>query len=71
MEFSDRIGIDDGGRLSVEAAIAWSAANRVTYLDCQIDSAPNALESFDEARCGPIRDPKLGGVAPGCSHYTF
>lgn len=56
MHFRDRIGIDVGRSLSVEAAVAWAKANGVTYLDCQIDIEPNALESFDEARCGPIRE---------------
>jgi len=52
----DRIGIDAGRKLSVEDAIDWVADNGVRFVDCQIDIEPNALESFDEARCAPIRD---------------
>ena len=36
--------------------MAWAAENRVFYLDIQTDVAPNALESFDAARCNAIRD---------------
>jgi sugar phosphate isomerase/epimerase len=52
----DRIGIDVGRKLSVEHAVDWAADNGVRTVDCQIDIEPNALESFDEARCGPIRE---------------
>jgi sugar phosphate isomerase/epimerase len=51
----DRIGIDAGRKLPVEEAVEWAADNGVRYLDCQIDIEPNALESFDEGRCAPIR----------------
>ena len=56
MDPKDRIGIDIGRKLSVEDAVRWAADNGVTYIDCQIDIAPNALESFDEARCTQIRE---------------
>jgi len=56
LSIKDRIGIDVGRKLSVEDAIDWAANNGVRYIDCQIDIAPNALESFDEARCAPIRE---------------
>jgi sugar phosphate isomerase/epimerase len=56
MTLRDRIGIDVGRKLSVEDAVAWAADNDVSYIDCQIDVTPNALESFDETRCGPIRE---------------
>ncbi|HSR72424.1 MAG TPA: sugar phosphate isomerase/epimerase family protein [Kiloniellales bacterium] len=55
MNIRDRIGIDVGRKLSVEDAVAWAVDNEVRYIDCQIDVAPNALESFDEARAEPIR----------------
>lgn len=55
MNIRDRIGVDVGRKLSVEDAVEWAIANEVTFIDCQIDVAPNALESFDEARCAPIR----------------
>jgi sugar phosphate isomerase/epimerase len=50
MAFIDRIGIDVGRRLSIEDAIEWAARNGVRAIDVQTDLAPNALESFDEAR---------------------
>ena len=56
MELKDRIGIDIGRKLSVEDAVQWAADKGVTYIDCQIDIAPNALESFDEARCARVRE---------------
>lgn len=56
MNIRDRIGIDIGRKLSVEDAIKWAVENEVTYIDCQIDVAPNALQSFDESRTAPIRD---------------
>lgn len=56
MNIKDRIGIDVGRKLSVEDAVDWAADNGVRYIDCQIDLEPNALESFDDARCAPIRE---------------
>lgn len=55
LSIKDRIGIDVGRKLSVEDAVDWAADNGVRYIDCQIDIEPNALESFDEVRCAPIR----------------
>ncbi len=51
----DRVGVDLGRRVSVEDGIEWAAANGVRYIDVQTDIAPNALESFDVARCAGIR----------------
>lgn len=51
----ERIGVDLGRRVSVEDGIAWAAANHVRYIDAQTDIAPNALESFDAARCKAVR----------------
>ena len=56
MTIRDRIGIDVGRKLSVEDAVKWAVDNEVTYIDCQIDVAPNALQSFDDSRAAPIRD---------------
>lgn len=56
MGFKQRIGIDIGRRVSAEDAVAWATRNDVRYFDIQTDIAPNALESFDDARCGPIRE---------------
>jgi sugar phosphate isomerase/epimerase len=56
LTIKERIGIDVGRKLSVEDAIDWAADNSVRSIDCQIDIEPNALESFDENRCAPIRE---------------
>ncbi len=56
LSIRDRIGVDCGRKLSVEDAVDWAVANEVTYIDCQIDIAPNALKSFNDARSAPIRD---------------
>ena len=56
MAFIDRIGIDVGRKLSIEDAIAWAGKHGVTAIDVQTDIAPNALESFDAARCARVLD---------------
>ena len=56
MVLRERIGIDLGRKLPLEEGIAWAAANDVHYVDAQIDIAPNALESFDDARCRTVRE---------------
>lgn len=56
MNIRDRIGVDVGRKLAVEDAVQWAIDNDVAFIDSQIDLAPNALESFDEARCSPIRE---------------
>lgn len=66
MNIRDRIGIDVGRKLSVEDAVKWAVDNDVTYIDCQIDVAPNALKSFGESRAAAIRDACAeGGVHLG------
>jgi sugar phosphate isomerase/epimerase len=56
MAFKDRIGVDLGRRIALEDGVAWAAKNQVYYFDAQTDIAPNAMESFDDARCGRIAD---------------
>lgn len=56
MSLKDRIGIDIGRRVSVEEGVEWAAANEVRFIDVQTDIAPNALESFDQARCQAVRE---------------
>lgn len=51
----DRIGVDLGRRVSAEEGIEWAARNEVRYIDVQTDIAPNALESFDSARCAGVK----------------
>ncbi len=55
MSFKDRIGVDASRKISMEEAVAWAKSNDFKYLDCQIDVVQNALETFDENRCGPVR----------------
>ena len=56
MGFKHRIGIDLGRSVALEDGIAWAASNGVFYCDAQTDIAPNAIESFDDRRCGRIAD---------------
>jgi len=56
VSLKDRIGIDLGRRVPVEEGIAFAAKNGVRYIDAQMDIAPNAMESFDDARCAGIRE---------------
>jgi sugar phosphate isomerase/epimerase len=56
MAFIDRIGIDVGNKLPIEDAIAWAAQHGVKAIDVQTDIVPNALESFDTARCTRVRN---------------
>jgi sugar phosphate isomerase/epimerase len=55
MNFIDRIGIDIGRRLPLEEAISWAARNGVRHIDIQLDTAANAVNTFDDARCTRIR----------------
>jgi len=55
MGLRERIGIDFGGKLRLEEALEWAAANEFSYADVCVDNPPNALESFDEARVRGVR----------------
>jgi sugar phosphate isomerase/epimerase len=55
MALRDRIGIDVGRRLALEDAIQWAATHDVRYIDIQLDTAANALTSFDDTRASEIR----------------
>ena len=61
MNLRERIGIDLGRKLALEEGITWAASNDVRYVDAQVDIAPNALESFDNARCRRVRE--------ACEHH--
>ena len=56
MTFAQPIGIDTGPSLALEKSIEWAARHGLDYLQVETDTAPNALESFDERRCEPIRE---------------
>jgi len=51
-----RIGVDVGRRAKLEDGLAWAAANEVFYIDIQLDSGANAIETFDEARCESVKE---------------
>jgi sugar phosphate isomerase/epimerase len=55
MGLRERIGIDFGGKMRVEDALEWAAANEVFYADVCVDNPPNAIESFDGTRIGGVR----------------
>lgn len=55
MSLLERIGVDVGRKLKLEDAIEWAAANRVRYIDIQLDTGANAVTSFDDARAKGIR----------------
>jgi sugar phosphate isomerase/epimerase len=51
----ERIGIDIGGKLPLEDAVAWAAAHRVRFIDVQLDAGANALPTFDARRAAALR----------------
>ena len=55
MGLRERIGVDFGGKMRLENALEWAAANEVFYADVCIDNPPNAIETFDEARMRAVR----------------
>jgi sugar phosphate isomerase/epimerase len=55
MRLRDRIGVDIGRRLKLEEAVEWAARHDVRGIDIQLDTAENALTSFDDARAGAVR----------------
>lgn len=52
----DRIGVDIGRRLRLEDAIDWAAEHQVRYIDIQLDTGANRVDSFDDARAAAIRE---------------
>ncbi len=51
----ERIGIDLGRRIRLEEGVEWAARNGVRYIDIQLDTAANAITTFDDARAAGIR----------------
>ena len=43
----ERIGVDVGRRAKLEDGIAWAAKHGVRHVDIQLDTAANALTTFD------------------------
>lgn len=52
----DRIGVDIGRRAALEDGLEWAAKNEVYYVDIQLDSGANAMESFGDARCEAVKE---------------
>lgn len=55
MSLRERIGIDLGRKIRLEEGIEWAAKNQVRYIDIQLDTAENALPTFDAKRCSGVR----------------
>jgi sugar phosphate isomerase/epimerase len=55
MNFRDRIGIDLGRKIRLEEGIEWAGKHGVRYIDVQLDTAANALPTFDDARAREVR----------------
>ena len=55
MGLRERIGVDISRRLKLEDAIEWAARNDVRFIDIQLDTARNALTTFDLRRCKAVR----------------
>ena len=51
----DRIGVDIGGKLALEDAVAWAVANDVRFVDLQLDTGRNALGTIDARRAALVR----------------
>lgn len=55
MSLRERIGIDLGRKIRLEEGIEWAAKNQVRYIDIQLDTAANALTTFDDKRAAGVR----------------
>jgi sugar phosphate isomerase/epimerase len=56
MKLLDRIGIDLGRKIRLEEGIQWASDHGVKFIDVQLDTAQNALTTFDDQRCKGVRD---------------
>ena len=55
MSLRERIGVDLGRKIRLEEGIEWAAKNGVKYIDIQLDTAANALTTFDDKRAAGVR----------------
>ena len=55
MKLRDRIGVDLSRSIPIEDGVEWAARNGVRFLDIQLDSAANAITSFDAKRIAAVR----------------
>jgi len=51
-----RMGIDIGRKLPLEKAVSWAAEHEVSYIDMQLDTGANALNTIDQPRAAALRD---------------
>ena len=66
MSLFERIGIDVGRKLPLEEAVSWAAAHRVRFIDVQLDTGANAIDTIDDARAGALRAAcERGGIHLG------
>ena len=56
MPLLDRIGVDMGRRMPLEEAIEWAAERGVRFIDIQLDTGQNRVDSFNDARAAAIRE---------------
>jgi sugar phosphate isomerase/epimerase len=55
VKLHQRIGVDVGRRLKLEDAITWAVEHDVHYIDIQLDTGANAVNTFDAERARGIR----------------
>jgi sugar phosphate isomerase/epimerase len=55
MGLFERIGIDVGRKLVLEAAVEWAAEHKVRYIDIQLDTGDNALGTISGIRGSRVR----------------
>ncbi len=55
MNLRDRIGIDLGRKVRLEEGVEWAAKNGVKFVDIQLDTAANAITTFDGKRAAAVR----------------
>src|SRR5258708_32706876 len=55
MGLRERIGIDVGRKLKLEDAIAWADTHDVRYIEVQLDTGANGLNTIDDARAAEVR----------------
>lgn len=55
MTLRERIGVDLGRKIRLEEGIAWAAKSGVKFIDVQLDTAHNALTTFDAKRCAAVK----------------
>ncbi len=55
MNLFERIGVDVGRKLVLEDAVEWAAEHRVRYIDIQLDTGDNALDTISGVRGARVR----------------